>query len=103
MNPSKTVDANGWTVYNFGAYKMYIKGGFTAAIGANGYGTTSPATLPVGKTSSTVMPVGISLKNGVGQVIYDINFSSSTTVNLAIHSVAGVGLTVEGTITFIDA
>ena len=49
---SKTVDANGWTVYDYGTFKQYRKlGSFTQSVGASSW---------VSGVGSTGLPYGMS-------------------------------------------
>jgi hypothetical protein len=54
---SKTVDANGWTVYNYGAFKKYAKffsgGSIGSLVSQANYTAISGAVLPVGMTDRT--------------------------------------------------
>lgn len=52
LNLSKTTDANGWTVYDFGTWKQYRKRGSTSL--------TAPGTTWAPITLSSTLPVGIS-------------------------------------------
>lgn len=46
---NKTIDANGWTVYNLGALKLYLKRGtLSSALAGNTWSALSVDNLPVG-------------------------------------------------------
>lgn len=54
LDPSKTTDANGWTVYDYGAWKEYRKRvTYSQALTAGGaaYITVSSSTLPSGMST----------------------------------------------------
>lgn len=55
---SKTVDANGWTVYDFGSFKQYRKRVTFST------GTTNVNTIISLATSSTNLPVGVANLTG---------------------------------------
>lgn len=99
---TKSVDANGWTIYDFGVFKLYYKSGFTATIAGGGYGGTTTSALPVGTTTSSVLPFAYTLQGGVGQMIHDLSFPTSTTVQMVLHSTAGVALSVNGSVALIS-
>jgi hypothetical protein len=102
LNFSKTTDANGWTVYNFGNFKMYQKAGFGASVPANGFASTSSVSLPVGTTTSTVNPMFACKGSAAGQVIATLTNADSTHVQVDYHSTAGAALNPEGVITYLD-
>lgn len=63
LSPNKTVDANGWTVYDYGSFKQYKKRGTTTVtVAAAGWTSAYSVggTLPVGMST-----IGTNFVDGV--------------------------------------
>lgn len=76
---NKTTDANGWTIYNYGAWKKYIKVGKNSSVAV--------ATLNrVSITISPNLPVGMSTLGTAGLTASFISTDAALTVNIGAAS-----------------
>lgn len=93
---SKSVDGNGWTVYNFGTFKKYTRvlGDYTAA----SVGSLTPTTvatavaMPSGKAGNTLTGGFITLPETTAWVpflVFDPD-TASTTFNISVRNVTSV-------------
>lgn len=107
LAPSKTTDANGWTVYDYGTFKEYIKlftGGSVSSLG-NGSAATvfNNMNLPTGKTRG-----GLYLFTGSNNDTSDgtryawahngnrTGTDTSTTFIISVRNITGSALTESG-------
>ena len=80
LNPSKTTDANGWTVYDYGAWKEYEKRvAVNQSITNGGVGHETTTTPPVGITSSSWSSIICSLEtNGYDVQQFNVGILTRT-------------------------
>ena len=90
---TKSTDANGWVVFDYGTFKKYMRDDLQCTIAPNGYASTSPVNLPVGTTSANLRATNSIWSGGAGQVAYSVVYPSSTTLQVDTHSFAGASLT----------
>jgi len=106
LAPGKTVDANGWTVYDFGTFKEYAKrftGGSVSGLGSLGSATLfSAQNLPVDVTKNDVLATIGGGTDGTSGSRYvwstDINQSGSaaTTFGINVRNITGTTLSESG-------
>lgn len=104
LNPTKSTDANGWTMHDYGNWKEYSKqfGPYSpgAVAGGSGANLTTTANMPVGVSPSMVtmqetIAGGLNTSQfNTGTSSYDPASTSQTfTFTLAIRNLTGTSLT----------
>lgn len=107
LNPSKTTDANGWKVYDFGAFKMYTYSQYQSKSVINGQRTAfATYPLPSGTTYANLKIAGISWDGTYGgHVLAGVDSGGSGGWNVSLgNQYAGGTLIFSGyvTLTVID-
>lgn len=92
LNPSKTVDANGWTVYDYGTFKQYRKKGATqTSIGGGSWNNVNVTpNMPVGMSSlgANFMEASVSANDAAISCNLGAD-SSATAVNVQVSNQYG--------------
>lgn len=108
LAPSKTVDANGWTVYDFGTWKEYMKrftGLTTASMGAGAAMTVSSGnTFPVGVVPNTVniftsgqqYPSGSGSRFMLDMYAFDPVSVAAATFDIVARNITGSSIALSG-------
>lgn len=106
LAPAKSVDGNGWTVYDYGTWKKYMKRvTYSVTVANNAYNNNvaSSANLPTGmSTLGTRFLLASSTGNGLNDSSHGLGNHNtvSTSVNYAIKNISGAGATFSGSVTY---
>lgn len=95
---SKTTDANGWTVYDFGAWKEYARAVSVSAAVTNGQRTLmSSIQVPVGRTAANIFIAMSWHGNFAGHATPGIDVPGGTQLDLYLgNEYSGGALTFSG-------
>lgn len=92
LAPSKTTDANGWTVYNYGTWKQYEKHGTViVTVPANSWNRSVATSLPSGTTAADISSISL-IGSFVEVSVFSVGGGSSTNFEVACHSKYGSSL-----------
>lgn len=97
---SKTTDANGWTVYDYGAFKMYARRvSVNTTIGGGSF-SSGTLSLPVGITNTGGVNIWCGSFHGyIGRIFFNLdnnNLTDQTSVNYYFWNQTGSNIPVSG-------